>query len=175
MFTTLKSYKIHFYFFKTLLFACVTASSAQFLGVAHPRVHSPRVVGALPATYAARAPVVVSRTISAPYAATTRVVAAPAPLKTFTAPIVAPSPYFSAPRVVAAPSPRVVPAPQVAAVAPIAPAEGPVASQFHAQDEFGNYQYGYANVNSQKHEIGNVNTGVQGSYSHVDAHRLGKS
>ena len=156
----------------------MTVSSAQFLGVAHPRVHSPRVVGALPATYTVRAPVVVSKTLSAistPYVATTRVVAAPAPLKTFTAPIVAPSPYFSAPRVVAAPSPRVVPAPQVAAVAPIAPAEGPVASQFHAQDEFGNYQYGYANVNSQKHEIGNVNTGVQGSYSHVDANGLGKS
>merc|ERR1712241_1624744 len=86
-----------------------------------------------------------------------------------TAPILTSSPYISAPRVVAAPSPRVVPAPQVAAVAPIAPAEGPVASQFHAQDEFGNYQYGYANINSQKHEIGNVNTGVEGTYSHVDA------
>merc|ERR1712036_79743 len=40
---------------------------------------------------------------------------------------------------------------------------------FHAQDEFGNVQYGYANLNSQKHEVGNTYGGVQGSYSYVDA------
>merc|ERR1739838_1099947 len=48
--------------------------------------------------------------------------------------------------------------------APIAPS-----SQFQAQDEFGNLQYGYANINSQKHEVGNTYGGVQGSYSYVDA------
>merc|ERR1711990_1192413 len=42
-------------------------------------------------------------------------------------------------------------------------------SAFAAQDEFGNTQYGYANLNSQKHEVGNTYTGVQGSYSYVDA------
>ncbi len=55
------------------------------------------------------------------------------------------------------------PAPVVAA-APLNPS-----SQFQAQDEFGNVQYGYSNVNSQKHEVGNTYTGVQGSYSYVDA------
>merc|ERR1739844_321637 len=170
----------------TLLFACVAAtSSAQY--VAHPRVYSPRVVGAysyaagapsyavgaLPATYNVQ---VVGKTISTPYAtistpyaATTRVVATPAPFKTVAAPLVAAAPYAapyaSAARVVAAPAPALaVAAAPVAAVAP-----ENVASQFHAQDEFGNYQYGYANINSQKHEIGNVNTGVEGTYSHVDA------
>merc|ERR1711884_292562 len=65
----------------------------------------------------------------------------------------------------------------VAAGAPVAYAGAPVAvaapyapsSQFAAQDEFGNVQYGYANLNSQKHEIGNTYGGVQGSYSYVDA------
>ena len=36
------------------------------------------------------------------------------------------------------------------------------------QDEFGNSEYGYSNVNSQKHEVGNGYTGVSGSYQYVD-------
>ena len=42
-------------------------------------------------------------------------------------------------------------------------------SQFHAQDEFGNLQYGYSNLNSVKHEVGNTYGGVSGGYSYVDA------
>merc|ERR1712062_799280 len=42
-------------------------------------------------------------------------------------------------------------------------------SQFHAQDEFGNLNYGYANLNSAKQEVGNTYGGVQGGYSYVDA------
>ena len=45
-------------------------------------------------------------------------------------------------------------------------------SQFHAQDEFGNFQYGYSNINSQKHETGNAYGGVSGSYSYVDANGI---
>ena len=45
-------------------------------------------------------------------------------------------------------------------------------SQFHAQDEFGNLQYGYNNLNSVKHEVGNTYGGVSGTYSYVDAHGL---
>ena len=41
-------------------------------------------------------------------------------------------------------------------------------SQFHAQDEFGNHEYGYKNVNSAKHEVGSVHGGVRGSYSWRD-------
>merc|ERR1711881_26893 len=62
--------------------------------------------------------------------------------------------------------------PYAYAGAPVAaPIPAPVApsSQFQAQDEFGNVQYGYANLNSQKHEVGNTYGGVQGSYSYVDA------
>merc|ERR1712107_814985 len=50
--------------------------------------------------------------------------------------------------------------------APIAPYVG---SQFHAQDEFGNLNYGYSNLNSAKAEAGNTYGGVSGGYSYVDA------
>merc|ERR1712241_803516 len=52
--------------------------------------------------------------------------------------------------------------------APVA-APVPPSSQFQAQDEFGNLNYGYANINSQKHEVGNTYGGVSGPYSYVDA------
>ena len=38
-------------------------------------------------------------------------------------------------------------------------------SQFHAQDEEGNYSFGYKNPNSARQETGNALTGVTGSYS----------
>merc|ERR1711881_819512 len=70
------------------------------------------------------------------------------------------------PYAVAAPQVTVkaAPAPIIAAAAPLNPS-----SQFQAQDEFGNLQYGYSNINSQKHEVGNTYGGVSGSYSYVDA------
>merc|ERR1712142_994656 len=52
--------------------------------------------------------------------------------------------------------------------APVA-APVPPSSQFQAQDEFGNLQYGCANINSQKHEIGNTYGGVTGGFHYVDA------
>merc|ERR1712061_614746 len=65
-------------------------------------------------------------------------------------------------------------APAYTHVAPVAPVVAPVpapaiSSQFAAQDEFGNTQYGYSNLNSAKHEVGNAFTGVSGSYQYVDA------
>merc|ERR1719433_1383545 len=65
----------------------------------------------------------------------------------------------------AAPATAPVTAP---ATAP-APAPYTVGSQFHAQDEFGNLNYGYANINSAKQEVGNTYGGVAGGYSYVDA------
>merc|ERR1719290_224924 len=59
-------------------------------------------------------------------------------------------------------------APAVTAVAPAAPISGPVASQFQAQDEFGNVAYGYQNINSAKQERGNALGGVTGSYTYAD-------
>lgn len=62
------------------------------------------------------------------------------------------------------------PAVAYAAAAPvIAAAPYTAGSQFHAQDEFGNLNYGYANINSAKQEVGNTYGGVSGGYSYVDA------
>merc|ERR1712156_1209245 len=60
-----------------------------------------------------------------------------------------------------------------AAVAAPAVAAAPAvtATQFHGQDELGNTQYGYSNINSAKHEVGNAH-GVQGTYSYVDANGI---
>merc|ERR1711963_24852 len=44
-----------------------------------------------------------------------------------------------------------------------------VSQQYHSQDEFGNYSYGYANNNSEKQEVGNTRSGqVKGHYTYVD-------
>ena len=40
---------------------------------------------------------------------------------------------------------------------------------FFIQDEFGNLNYGYTNINSVKQEVGNAYGGVTGGYSYVDA------
>ena len=56
------------------------------------------------------------------------------------------------------------------ATAPVtAPAAAPytVGSQFHAQDEFGNLNYGYSNINSAKQEVGNTYGGVQGGNVYI--------
>merc|ERR1712121_174605 len=53
-------------------------------------------------------------------------------------------------------------------IAPAVPAPA-VSSQFQTQDEFKNTAYGYSNINSAKHEVGNAYGGVTVSYSYVDA------
>jgi hypothetical protein len=59
------------------------------------------------------------------------------------------------------------------AAAPLAAAAlAAPSSQFQAQDELGNINYGYTNINSAKHEVGNAYGGVTGSYSYVDANGL---
>merc|ERR1711997_384506 len=73
------------------------------------------------------------------------------------------APYAQAYAQVAAPV--AAPAPIVAAAPAVIP---PVSSQFHAGDEFGNSQYGYSNLNSAKHEIGNAFGQKSRSYQYVD-------
>merc|ERR1711990_1027531 len=80
------------------------------------------------------------------------------------------SPYYSLPytaQTMMAYGAAPATAPVAAAVA--APAPYTVGSQFHAQDELGNLNYGYSNINSAKQEVGNTYGGVQGAYSYVDA------
>jgi len=59
-------------------------------------------------------------------------------------------------------------APAFAPVQAPSPAQGVVASQYHAQDEFGNVVYGYSNPNSAKSEQRDAYGNVMGSYSYVD-------
>merc|ERR1719323_113761 len=45
-------------------------------------------------------------------------------------------------------------------------------TQYHFQDQMGNINYGYSNINSAKQEVGNAYTGVTGQYSYVDANGI---
>merc|ERR1711953_1515434 len=90
----------------------------------------------------------------------------------------APLTYGAAPiayRTATAPVVTIKAAPVVTVKAAPAPVNQATSTQFHAQDEFGNFQYGYSNINSQKHETGNIHTGVSGSYSYTDAHGIGRT
>lgn len=51
-------------------------------------------------------------------------------------------------------------------------AAAPSTSQHHRQDEFGNFDYGYQNINSAAYQVGNAQTGVTGGYSYRDAYGL---
>ena len=75
-------------------------------------------------------------------------------------------PYAAAHATYAAAPAVAAPVAPVTYAAPIAPYVG---SQYHAQDEFGNLNYGYSNLNSAKAEAGNTYGGVNGGYSYVDA------
>merc|ERR1719495_2946722 len=53
--------------------------------------------------------------------------------------------------------------------------EGEVSQQFHSQDDFGNYAYGYTNDNSEKQEVGNTRSGqVKGHYTYVDGNGMNR-
>merc|ERR1712059_164076 len=109
------------------------------------------------AGYPYAAPVAAASVAPVTYAAP---VAAPVARVTYAAPV--------APVTYAAP---VAPATSAAPIAPYAAHIAPynVGSQFRAQDEFGNLNYGYANINSAKEEVGNTYGGVSGGYSYVDS------
>lgn len=50
-----------------------------------------------------------------------------------------------------------------------------VPSQYHAQDEDGQYNYGYSGPNSAKEEVRSADGSVKGSYSYVDGNGLVQS
>merc|ERR1711902_62353 len=94
-------------------------------------------------------------------------VAAPSPVP---API-APSPLATAPVSLPVPTPLAaapVALPAPAPLAPIAPVAAP-SSQFHAQDEFGQFSFGYQNINSARTESKDAFGVTRGSYQYVDA------
>jgi Insect cuticle protein len=143
------------------------------LGYARPLLASAYPTHAYSA-YHAVAPQVASFAHAAPYAAAPY---AAAPY-TAAAPVAVAAPAIAAhaaPAAIAAPiaqtayaTPAVAaPIAHAAVAAPVA-APAVTASQYHSQDEFGNYDYSYNNINSAKREYGNALTGVTGSYSYVD-------
>jgi len=85
---------------------------------------------------------------------------APAPLPLAAAPVPAHAPLSIAPTPIAAP---------LAAPVPVAPIVEPPSSQFHAQDEFGQFSFGYQNINSAKTETKDAFGVTRGSYQYVDA------
>ena len=150
------------YYFQVFLSALVAVSQAGFIG-------SPFRAGLIGSPYrAAIAPIARTSYIrTAPVAiARTHPVAAPAVI-TKAAPVIA------APAVIAKAAPVVAAAPAVVAKAAPVAAPGVHATQYHAQDELSNYEFGYQNPNSARTEKGNAELGtVAGSYSYVDGHGL---
>jgi len=66
--------------------------------------------------------------------------------------------------------PVVAPVVQAAPVVEVAPVveAAPLSSQYHSQDDIGQYSYGYTDVNSAKQEVKTADGIVRGSYSYVD-------
>jgi len=60
----------------------------------------------------------------------------------------------------------------VYAAGPIAIAPGATSSQYHAQDELGQYSYGYAGGPSAKAESKDAFGNVRGSYSYIDSNGI---
>merc|ERR1712172_475518 len=81
------------------------------------------------------------------------------------APVHQPTNYYAPGYYQAPVAPVVAPAP-VAAVTPTQ------SSQFHAQSELGEYNYGYSNANSAKQEFKTADGIVRGTYSYVDANGI---
>merc|ERR1712004_58757 len=106
------------------------------------------------------------------------------------APQPAPLPFVPAPQPILAPEPIFASAPQPIAFVPepialapeplrLAPAPAPLpaplaapSSQFHAQDEFGQFSFGYENINSAKTETKDAFGVTRGSYQYVDANGI---
>merc|ERR1712223_772456 len=107
------------------------------------------------------------------------VVAAPTPL-VHHAPLVhhIPAPlihHAPAPLIHHAPAPLIhhPPAPLIHHAAPLPlPFAPPPSSQFHAQDEFGQFSFGHQDINSAKVESRDAFGNVRGSYQYVDANGI---
>ncbi|RZF43734.1 hypothetical protein LSTR_LSTR009157 [Laodelphax striatellus] len=89
---------------------------------------------------------------------------APAPV-VYSAPIPAPAPV-----VYSAPAPVVYSAPVPAPIV-----HSPVVSQYHSQDELGQYSYGYAGGPSAKSEVKTFDGVTRGGYSYLDANGIVQS
>merc|ERR1712168_1683917 len=79
----------------------------------------------------------------------------------------------SAPAPIQVAAPAFAPAPLPLGVAPAPfPIPASPSSQFHAQDEFGQFSFGYENINSAKTETKDAFGVTRGSYQYVDANGI---
>merc|ERR1711990_736210 len=60
----------------------------------------------------------------------------------------------------------------VVSAAPVVHAAAPEGSQYHSQDDIGQYSYGYSDPNSVKQEIKTADGVTRGAYSYVDANGI---
>merc|ERR1712123_55233 len=148
------------------------------LGAPNPLVHSvPH-----PVLHSVPAPIQVA---GAPFGFDPAFAPAPLPFGVDPRSAPAPLPFGVDPRFAPAPLPFGVdpafapaPLPFAAAPAPLpfAPAPLPIpstpSSQFHAQDEFGQFSFGYENINSAKTETRDAFGVTRGSYQYVDANGI---
>merc|ERR1719350_622292 len=77
------------------------------------------------------------------------------------------SPLSFPPQSVVVPQPFAAPIP-----APVVPSVVPPSSQFHAQDEFGQFSFGFQNINSARSESKDAFGVTRGSYQYVDANNI---
>ena len=144
-------------------------------GPAAPVVDTPEVAAAKAAHYAALEEQ--ERSAQIPVApAVTPVAQAVAPVVQASVPIAAPVVQAAAP-VVQVAVPAQVPATYATnyaytPVAPVAATADASNSQYHAQDDFGQFNYGYSNKLSTKQELKTADGVTRGSYSYVDANGL---
>jgi len=117
-------------------------------------------VSPIPAPFLPPQSVVVPQTFAAPI---------PTPLvpQTFAAPITTPV----VPQTITASIPAPV-VPQTFAAPVPAPVVVPPSSQFHAQDELGQFSFGYQNINSARTESKDAFGVTRGSYQYVDANNV---
>merc|ERR1712054_264501 len=102
---------------------------------------------------------------------------APLPVQAAAAPVQLPAPAPIAPAPATLPfSPAPFPLTAAPAPTPLAAAPVPIpatpSSQFHAQDEFGQFSFGYENINSAKTETKDAFGVTRGSYQYVDANGI---
>merc|ERR1712018_909096 len=84
-----------------------------------------------------------------------------------------PVPFSLPPQPILAPAPTPLAQPlPIAPFAPVAPIVEPPSSQFHAQDELGQFSFGYQNINSARSESKDAFGVTRGSYQYVDANNV---
>merc|ERR1712223_834247 len=98
----------------------------------------------------------------------------PQPILPASLPLTAqPVPFSLPPQPILAPAPVPLAQPlPIAPIAPVAPIVEPPSSQFHAQDEFGQFSFGYQNINSARSESKDAFGVTRGSYQYVDANNV---